>query len=76
MYIDTEQKNSDEILTFVAFAYNTAKLKTAGFKTFCLLHELEAETILCNIFPLFPDDTDDHYITKVISRVEDSRHLR
>ncbi|GFV26605.1 transposon Ty3-I Gag-Pol polyprotein [Trichonephila clavipes] len=31
MYVDVEQKNWDEILPFVTFAYNTAKQETTGF---------------------------------------------
>ncbi|GFT58235.1 transposon Ty3-I Gag-Pol polyprotein [Trichonephila clavipes] len=45
MYVDVEQKNWDEILPFVTFAYNTAK-QTTGFTPFYLLHGREAETTL------------------------------
>ncbi|GFS97021.1 transposon Ty3-I Gag-Pol polyprotein [Trichonephila clavipes] len=31
MYVDVEQKNWDEILPFVTFAYNTAEQETTGF---------------------------------------------
>ncbi|GFV03078.1 transposon Tf2-9 polyprotein [Trichonephila clavipes] len=34
MYVDVEQKNWDEILPFVTFAYNTAKQETTGFTPF------------------------------------------
>ncbi|GFX29904.1 hypothetical protein TNCV_4750321 [Trichonephila clavipes] len=46
MYVDVEQKNWDEILPFVTFAYNTAKQETTGFTPFYLLHGREAETTL------------------------------
>ncbi|GFU79377.1 transposon Ty3-I Gag-Pol polyprotein [Trichonephila clavipes] len=42
MYVDVEQKNWDEILPFVTFAYNTAKQETTGFTPFYLLHGREA----------------------------------
>ncbi|GFW73446.1 transposon Ty3-I Gag-Pol polyprotein [Trichonephila clavipes] len=32
MYVDVEQKNWNEILPFVTFAYNTAKQETTGFR--------------------------------------------
>ncbi|GFW72689.1 retrovirus-related Pol polyprotein from transposon 412 [Trichonephila clavipes] len=32
MYVDVEQKNWDEILPFVTFAYNTAKQETTGLR--------------------------------------------
>ncbi|GFV91076.1 retrovirus-related Pol polyprotein from transposon 412 [Trichonephila clavipes] len=43
MYVDVEQKNWDEILPFVTFAYNTAKQETTGFTPFYLLHGREAK---------------------------------
>ncbi|GFX24649.1 transposon Tf2-9 polyprotein [Trichonephila clavipes] len=51
MYVDVEQKNWDEILPFVTFAYNTAKQETTGFTPFYLLHGREAETTLDTMLP-------------------------
>ncbi|GFW96799.1 transposon Ty3-I Gag-Pol polyprotein [Trichonephila clavipes] len=75
MYVDVEQKNWDEILPFVTFAYNTAKQETTGFTPFYLLHGREAETTLDAMLPFCPNDFDDNNITKIAARAEESRQL-
>ncbi|GFW42579.1 transposon Tf2-9 polyprotein [Trichonephila clavipes] len=75
MYVDVEQKNWDEILPFVTFAYNTAKQETTGFTPFYLLHGRKAETTLDTILPFCPNDFDDNNITKIAARAEESRQL-
>ncbi|GFX04171.1 transposon Tf2-6 polyprotein [Trichonephila clavipes] len=73
--LDVEQKNWDEILPFVTFAYNTAKQETTGFTPFYLLHGREAETTLDTMLPFCPNDFDDNNITKIAARAEESRQL-
>ncbi|GFT76104.1 retrovirus-related Pol polyprotein from transposon 412 [Trichonephila clavipes] len=75
MYVDVEQKNWDEILPFVTFAYNTAKQETTGFTPLYLLHGREAETTLDTMLPFCPNDFDDNNITKIAARAEESRQL-
>ncbi|GFV32998.1 transposon Ty3-I Gag-Pol polyprotein [Trichonephila clavipes] len=75
MYVDVEQKNWDEILPFVTFAYNTAKQETTGFTPFYLLHGREAETTLDTMLPFCPNDFDDNNITKIAARAEESQQL-
>ncbi|GFV41352.1 transposon Tf2-6 polyprotein [Trichonephila clavipes] len=75
MYVDVEQKNWDEILPFVTFAYNTAKQETTGFTPFYLLHGREAETTLDTMLPFCPNDFHDNNITKIAARAEESRQL-
>ncbi|GFV14198.1 retrovirus-related Pol polyprotein from transposon opus [Trichonephila clavipes] len=75
MYVDVGQKNWDEILPFVTFAYNTAKQETTGFTPFYLLHGREAETTLDTMLPFCPNDFDDNNITKIAARAEESRQL-
>ncbi|GFS54092.1 hypothetical protein TNCV_2526601 [Trichonephila clavipes] len=75
MYVDVEQKNWDEILPFVTFAYNTAKQEITGFTPFYLLHGREAETTLDTMLPFCPNDFDDNNITKIAARAEESRQL-
>ncbi|GFX99572.1 transposon Ty3-I Gag-Pol polyprotein [Trichonephila clavipes] len=75
MYVDVEQKNWDEILPYVTFAYNTAKQETTGFTPFYLLHGREAETTLDTMLPFCPNDFDDNNITKIAARAEESRQL-
>ncbi|XP_055951692.1 uncharacterized protein LOC129987783 [Argiope bruennichi] len=75
MYVDTEQKNWDEILPFVSFAYNTAKQETTGFTPFFLLHGRDAETTLDTMLPFSPNDVDDDYVAKMVARAEESRQL-
>ncbi|GFS47695.1 retrovirus-related Pol polyprotein from transposon 412 [Trichonephila clavipes] len=75
MYVDVEQKNWDEILPFVTFAYNTAKQETTGFTPFYLLHGREAETTLDTMLPFCPNDFDDNNIIKIAARAEESQQL-
>ncbi|GFW90079.1 transposon Ty3-I Gag-Pol polyprotein [Trichonephila clavipes] len=71
MFVDAEQKNWDEILPFVTFAYNTAKQETTGFTPFYFFHGREAETTLDTMLPFCPDNN----ITKIAARAEESRQL-
>ncbi|GFX96043.1 hypothetical protein TNCV_2289331 [Trichonephila clavipes] len=75
MYVEVEQKNCDEILPFVTFAYNTAKQETTGFTPFYLLHGRETETTLDTMLPFCPNDFYDNNITKIAARAEESRQL-
>ncbi|GBM89536.1 Transposon Tf2-6 polyprotein [Araneus ventricosus] len=75
MYANIEQRNWDEILPFVTFAYNTAKQETTGFTPFYLLHGREAETTLDTMLPVCPDDVDNDYTARMITRAEESRQL-
>ncbi|GBM27758.1 Retrovirus-related Pol polyprotein from transposon 412 [Araneus ventricosus] len=75
MYVNIEQRNWDEILPFVTFAYNTAKQETTGFTPFYLLHGREAETTLDTMLPVCPDDVDNDYTSRMITRAEESRQL-
>ncbi|XP_055944510.1 uncharacterized protein LOC129975469 [Argiope bruennichi] len=77
MYVDVEQKNWDQILPFVTFAYNTAKQDTTGFTPFYLLHGREAETPLGTMFPLCPHEfsQEDDYVSHLINKAEESRQL-
>ncbi|GFW86612.1 hypothetical protein TNCV_4333961 [Trichonephila clavipes] len=75
MYVDVEQKNWDEILPFVTFAYNTAKQEITCFTPFYLLSGREAKTTLDTMLPFCPNDFDDNNITKIAARAEESRQL-
>ncbi|GFV24223.1 transposon Ty3-I Gag-Pol polyprotein [Trichonephila clavipes] len=75
MHVDAEQKNWDEILPFLTFAYNTTKQETTGFTPFYLLHGRKAETTLDTMLPFYPNDFDDNNITKIAARAEESRQL-
>ncbi|GBM12239.1 Retrovirus-related Pol polyprotein from transposon 412 [Araneus ventricosus] len=59
MCVGVEQKNWDDILPFVTFAYNTAKQETTGFTPFYLLHGREAETTLDTVFPYSIHDSEN-----------------
>ena len=77
MYVDVDQKNWDELLPFVTFAYNTAIQETTGFTPFYLLHGREAETTLDTMFPYSPDEPDkeNDYVSQLIEKAEESRQL-
>ncbi|GFV46226.1 transposon Ty3-I Gag-Pol polyprotein [Trichonephila clavipes] len=75
IYVDVEQTNWDEILPLVTFAYNTAKQVTTGYTPFYLLHGREAETTLDTEFPYIADGSEDDYVSRLITRAEESRQL-
>ncbi|GFT95393.1 transposon Ty3-I Gag-Pol polyprotein [Trichonephila clavipes] len=74
MYVGVEQTNWDEIL-FVTFAYYTAKQETTGYTPFYLLHGREAEITLDTVFPYIAEGSEDDYVSRLITRAEESRHL-
>ncbi|UYV84067.1 hypothetical protein LAZ67_X001053 [Cordylochernes scorpioides] len=75
MYVDLDQKNWDEILPFVTFAYNTAKQEATGFTPFFLVHGREAETPLDALFP-YPETTDSYeYIQELETKAEEARQI-
>ncbi|GBM02378.1 Retrovirus-related Pol polyprotein from transposon 412 [Araneus ventricosus] len=75
MYVDVEQRNWDQILPFVTFAYNTARQETTGLTPFYLLHGREAETTLDTIFPYSPDGATQDYLQRLLNQTEESRQL-
>ncbi|UYV65991.1 K02A2.6-like, partial [Cordylochernes scorpioides] len=75
MYVDAEQKNWDEVLPFVTFAYNTAKQETTGFSPFFLVHGREAETTLDSLLPYHDNDDVGDYVQHLITTAEEARHL-
>ncbi|UYV76755.1 K02A2.6-like, partial [Cordylochernes scorpioides] len=74
MYVDVEQKNWDEVLSFVTFAYNTAKQETTGFSPFFLVHGREAETTLDSLLPYHDNDNVGDYVQHLITTAEEARH--
>ncbi|UYV75949.1 hypothetical protein LAZ67_13001892, partial [Cordylochernes scorpioides] len=75
MYVDVEQKNWDSVLSFVTFAYNTARQETTGFSPFYLVHGREAETMLDTLLPYQPGYEEDEYINQLMTDAEDARQL-
>ncbi|GBL79432.1 Retrovirus-related Pol polyprotein from transposon 412 [Araneus ventricosus] len=75
MYVHVEQRNWDQILPFVTFAYNTARQETTGLTPFYLLHGREAETTLDTIFPYSPDGATQDYLQRLLNQTEESRQL-
>ncbi|UYV64788.1 K02A2.6-like [Cordylochernes scorpioides] len=75
MYVDVEQKNWDEVLPFVTFAYNTAKQETTGFSPFFLVHGREAETTLDSLLPYHDNDDLGDYVQHLITTAEEARNL-
>ncbi|UYV66261.1 hypothetical protein LAZ67_4001049 [Cordylochernes scorpioides] len=75
MYIDLDQKNWDEMLPFITFAYNTARQESTGFTPFFLVHGREAETTLDTIFPYSSASEGEEFIQLVVSRAEEARQI-
>ncbi|UYV81653.1 K02A2.6-like, partial [Cordylochernes scorpioides] len=75
MYVDVDQKNWDNILPYVTFAYNTARQETTGFSPFFLVHGREVETPLDFILPCQPAGTAEDYVGHLVTNAEDARML-
>ncbi|UYV80769.1 hypothetical protein LAZ67_19001675 [Cordylochernes scorpioides] len=75
MYMDLDQKNWDEMLPFITFAYNTARQVSTGFTPFFLVHGREAETTLDTIFPYSSASEGEEFIQLVASRAEEARQI-
>ncbi|UYV68116.1 hypothetical protein LAZ67_5003095 [Cordylochernes scorpioides] len=75
MYVDVDQKNWDNILPYVTFAYNTARQETTGYSPFFLVHSREVETPLDSILPYQPAGTAEDYVGHLVTNAEDARML-
>ncbi|UYV72084.1 hypothetical protein LAZ67_9001766 [Cordylochernes scorpioides] len=75
MYMDLDQKNWDEMLPFITFAYNTAEQKSTGFTPFFLIHGREAETTLDTIFPYSSSSEGEEFIQNLGTRAEEARQI-
>ncbi|UYV77192.1 K02A2.6-like [Cordylochernes scorpioides] len=75
MYVDLDQKNWDNILPYVTFAYNTARQETTGYSPFFLVHGREVETPLDSILPYQPAGTAEDYVCHLVTNAEDARML-
>ncbi|UYV67883.1 K02A2.6-like [Cordylochernes scorpioides] len=67
------QKDWDQILPHVNFAYNTAKQEATGYTPFFLVHAREAETYIDAVLPYLPDETSDDYFGELVTRAEEAR---
>ncbi|UYV72384.1 hypothetical protein LAZ67_9002893, partial [Cordylochernes scorpioides] len=75
VYVDVDQKNWDNILPYVTFAYNTARQETTGYSPFFLVHGQEVETPLDSILPCQPAGTTEDYLGHLVTNAEDARML-
>ncbi|UYV67434.1 K02A2.6-like [Cordylochernes scorpioides] len=75
MYTGVEQKDWDQVLPYVTFAYNTAKQEATGYTPFFLVHAREAETYIDAVLPCLPDEISDDYVGELVTRAEEARQL-
>ncbi|UYV82532.1 hypothetical protein LAZ67_21002703, partial [Cordylochernes scorpioides] len=75
MYTGVEQKDWDQVLPYVTFAYNTAKQEVTGNTPFFLVHAREAETYIDAVLPYLPDEISDDYVGELVTRAEEARQL-
>ncbi|UYV77418.1 K02A2.6-like [Cordylochernes scorpioides] len=73
MYTGVIQKDWDQVLPYVTFAYNTAKQEATGYTPFFLVHAREAETYIDAILPYLPDEISDDYVGELVTRAEEAR---
>ncbi|UYV85087.1 hypothetical protein LAZ67_X004532 [Cordylochernes scorpioides] len=75
MYTGVEQKDWDQVLPYVTFAYNTAKQEATGYTPFFLVHAREAETYIDAVLPYLPDEISDDSVGELVTRAEEARQL-
>ncbi|UYV63338.1 K02A2.6-like [Cordylochernes scorpioides] len=77
MYVNTDQKNWDEILLFITHAYNTTIQETKGYSPFFLMFRREATSLLNdrNISVDIDKDDYDEYIKHHLEKIDRTRKL-
>ncbi|UYV65614.1 hypothetical protein LAZ67_3004865, partial [Cordylochernes scorpioides] len=77
MYVNTDQKNWDEILPFITHAYNTTIQETTGYSPFFLMFGREPMSLLDdrNISVDIDKDDYDEYIKHHLDKINRTRKL-
>ncbi|UYV74885.1 hypothetical protein LAZ67_12001673, partial [Cordylochernes scorpioides] len=77
MYVNTDQKNWDEILPFITHAYNTTIQETTGYSPFFLMFGREPTSLLDdrNISVDMDKDDYDEYIKHHLDKINRTRKL-
>ncbi|UYV74185.1 hypothetical protein LAZ67_11002341, partial [Cordylochernes scorpioides] len=77
MYVNTDQKNWDEILPFITHAYNTTIQETTGYSPFFLMFGREPTSLLDdrNISVDIDKDDYDEYIEHHLDKINRTRKL-
>ncbi|UYV80030.1 hypothetical protein LAZ67_18001469 [Cordylochernes scorpioides] len=77
MYVNTDQKNWDEILPFITHAYNTTIQETTGYSPFFLMFGREPTSLLDdrNISVDIDKDDYDEYIKHHLDKINRTRKL-
>ncbi|UYV80104.1 hypothetical protein LAZ67_18001713 [Cordylochernes scorpioides] len=77
MYVNTDQKNWDEILPFITYAYNTTIQETTGYSPFFLMFGREPTSLLDdrNISVDIDKDDYDEYIKHHLDKINRTRKL-
>ncbi|UYV78997.1 hypothetical protein LAZ67_17000580, partial [Cordylochernes scorpioides] len=77
MYVNTDQKNWDEILPFITHAYNTTIQETTGYSPFFLMFGREPTSLLDdrNISVDIDKDDYDEYIKHHLDKINKTRKL-
>ncbi|XP_075526243.1 uncharacterized protein LOC142557938 [Dermacentor variabilis] len=75
MYVDVRHKTWDEVLPYVAFAYNTAPPETTQVTPFELVFGRQVATMLDVMLPHIEDDNIYADVAGFLQRAEEARQL-
>lgn len=75
MYVDVDQRNWDEVLPYVTFAYNSSIPSVTSFSPFYLLYARHPITTLDTVLPYSDDFVPHETLTDISLRAEEARQL-
>lgn len=73
MYVSSDHKNWDDVLTFVTYAFNTAKHETTGYSPFFLLYARPPRHTIDTVFPFGTHENST--VAETLCLAEEARRI-